>query len=331
MNDSGELGDGTFTHRRAPVKVQGVSNATLVVTGYDHSCAVLSDGGLSCWGSNAQGQLGTGTSVGSASPVPVPGLTNVTNVDVGGLPGHTCALTASHSVYCWGNASSDPSDPENAKRATPQLVSQLVAVAAGVSVGGKHSCALLTFGTVECWGDNAYGQLGNGTLLNADAPSASLNAGATLLAAGGNNTCVITPEMRVECWGSNSAGQLGNSAVQVGPGFASSGPVTVEGIESATRLSVGSAHACATLAQGTVQCWGDNRNGELGNGSTVDSTQPVSVSGIATARGIAAGGYHTCALTETGRVYCWGSNLLGQLGLGTTTGSSWLPGLVVGF
>ncbi|HEV2642419.1 MAG TPA: hypothetical protein VGT98_06920 [Candidatus Elarobacter sp.] len=122
----------------------------------------------------------------------------------------------------------------------------------------------------------------------------------------------------VECWGSDSNGELGNGLF-----VDSATPVRVTGLAGrAVAVDTGDAHTCALLATGTVECWGWNIEGQLGNGGGSDSASPVKVSGLGPARAIATGGSHTCALLRRGSVECWGANLYGQLGDGTTSDSA---------
>ena len=170
---------------------------------------------------------------------------------------------------------------------------------------------------MQCWGNNHFGQLGNGGTTNSTTPVAVIGiSDATALSVGYSHSCAITGEGTVKCWGSNSFGQLGDG------GTNSTTPVTVSGINDATALSAGQMHTCAITSQGAVKCWGENRNGKLGNGGGAISTTPVAVSGISNATAVAAGVEHTCAITGEGTVQCWGWNGFGQLGTGSTTSST---------
>ncbi|MEQ1788445.1 MAG: fibronectin type III domain-containing protein [Acidimicrobiales bacterium] len=186
--------------------------------------------------------------------------------------------------------------------------------ALAVTTGSFHACAVLTVGTVGCWGDNGSGQLGEGT--TTDSPTLVTVTGistATAIAAGFMHTCAVLAAGTVECWGLNDDGQLGN-----GTTTDSTTPVTVSGITTATAISAagtyGTSHACAVLADGTVQCWGDNVYGQLGNGTNTGSATPVTVTGITTATAISVSDSYSCALLEDGTVQCWGDNETYQLG-----------------
>lgn len=181
-----------------------------------------------------------------------------------------------------------------------------------------HSCALRADATVNCWGYNNYGQIGNATQTDAPAPVAvSGVTGATAIGAGYNHACAVIAGGAVSCWGAGSSGQLGNGSTSD-----SSSPVAVSGLTGATSVVGGAAHTCARLSDGTARCWGYSSQGAIGNGSLSSSSTPVTVTGLTGAVQLAAGYYHSCALITDGTVKCWGGNLLGQLGNGTTTSST---------
>jgi alpha-tubulin suppressor-like RCC1 family protein len=209
--------------------------------------------------------------------------------------------------------------------------------------GGDFSCALLQSGGVDCWGDNAFGQLGDGTTTGPDycagfacsstpvAVSGLTNA--TAVSTGYSHSCALLQSGGVDCWGINSSGELGDGTT-TGPdcaGSCSSTPVAVSGLTNATAVAVGNSHSCALLQGGGVDCWGDNQVGELGDGTSTGpencgldaagcSTTPVAVSGLTNATAISAASGNSCALLQGGGVYCWGDNQIGQLGDGTSTG-----------
>ena len=144
-----------------------------------------------------------------------------------------------------------------------------------ITSGAMHSCALLNSGSVRCWGDNGFGQLGNGTTRDASVPIAVAgitNAVAIDSASTSLSTCAVLATGGVRCWGRNHNGQLGN-----GTTTDSSAPVTVTSITDAVAISAGYSHTCALLADGTARCWGLNGSGQLGNGTTADSSTPVPV------------------------------------------------------
>jgi len=176
-------------------------------------------------------------------------------------------------------------------------------------------------GGVQCWGSNYYGELGNGTTadLAASPPAAVVGlAGATAVSARVWEACALLGDGTARCWGENDYGQLGNGT-SAGPetchGLAcSTTPVAVAGLSDAIAVSVGYNFACALLSGGTVKCWGDGTQGQLGNGAMAVSLTPVAVAGLTAATAIATGDYSACALLADGSVACWGDNTWGVLG-----------------
>ncbi|WP_237152283.1 RCC1 domain-containing protein [Oryzibacter oryziterrae] len=180
-----------------------------------------------------------------------------------------------------------------------------------VAASEKHSCGLTAAGSVQCWGYNGFGQLGDGFITAQFTPETIIASGATAIAAGLFHSCAIVSGA-VECWGTNGNGQLGD-----GTNTQHYTPATVIA-SGATAIAAGTEHTCA-IVSGSVQCWGDNSLGQLGDGTTTDSLTPETI--IASgATAIAAGSLHSCAVVS-GAVECWGANSSGQIGDGTTTAS----------
>ena len=193
---------------------------------------------------------------------------------------------------------------------------------AAVSAGSSHTCGVTPDGTTYCWGDNTFGELGDGTTTNRTTAVRVLG-GLTFasVSAGNLSTCGVTTGGAAYCWGWNGAGQLGdgtttNRAV----------PVTVLGGLTFTTLTAGLNHSCGVTTAGAAYCWGQNSHGQLGDGTTTGRNSPVAVVGALVFAAVSAGGYHTCGLTTAHAAYCWGQNTGGQLGDGTTTdGTSPVP------
>jgi hypothetical protein len=302
------------------VSAGGSSGA--VAAGGAHSCAVTSTGGAKCWGANESGQLGDGTTTGRDRAVDVAGLSSGVDSVAGGLS-FACALTTGGAAKCWGsNASGQLGDGSATDRSQPVAVSGLGSGVAAISAGWAHTCALLAGGAVKCWGDNTYGQLGDGTTTGSATPVdvTGLSEGATAIATGGYFTCARTTAGGVECWGDNTFGQVGDGTEED-----RSSPTQVTGLTSGVAGigAGGGGHACAIMSAGGAKCWGNNEFGQLGENRACPTpcTAPVDVQGLDEHVTAIAGGYlFSCALTSTGGVKCWGNNVFGQLGDNFTCG-----------
>ena len=287
-----------------------------VSAGGQHTCALTSAGGVECWGSNVGGELGDGITPPSPIPVAVTGLSSgVKAISSGFL--FTCAITNAGGVECWGDYLFGAAE-------TPTSVSGLTSGVIAIATGFGHTCALTNVGGVDCWGYNTYGQLGDGTTYNYSAPQpvVGLSSGVTSIAAGDQHTCAILSSGSVECWGYDYYGQLGNGTS--GPGVFSPVPVPVTGLSGdVTAISGGDSHTCAITTSKSVECWGFNAEGQLGNGTTTYSSVPVPVTGLSSGVTTISAGYdHSCALTSGGSAECWGDNTYGELGNARTTNSS---------
>ena len=301
--------------------------ATAITTGWAHSCALHQDGTISCWGHNEDGQLGGGT-VGdySLTPVRVASITDATAITAGGI--HSCALHQDGTISCWGNNQygqlGDRTDDYNSSSLAPVGVAGITDATA-ITTGWAHSCALHQDGTISCWGNNEWGQLGDGQSADdwydrsADSSVPVGVAGitdATAIAAGSSHSCALHEDGTISCWGSNTWGQLGDKTDDD-----SSMPVAVADITDATAITAGRGHSCALHQAGTISCWGNNEYGQLGDKTDDDSSVPAAVADITDATAITTGYAHSCALHQNGTISCWGNNENGQLGNGTDNSS----------
>jgi alpha-tubulin suppressor-like RCC1 family protein/sugar lactone lactonase YvrE len=315
-NGSGQLGDGTTVTRTLPVEVAGLGEPIDgLAAGEVHTCALTRSRLVKCWGAGGNGQLGDGTGSGRATPTPVLALDNVVSLDSGNW--YACAVTAAGAVWCWGdNANGQLGDGTTTQRLAPVNVLGLAAGAVSVATGHYHACALLDDGTVRCWGDNAHGQVGDGTQTPRLVPVQVAGlTDAVAIAAGFMHTCALTAGGAVRCWGANDHGQLGDGTTTM-----RLTPVAVSGLSiGAVALAAGDgdSHTCAVMGDGTPRCWGANTNGQLGDGTLVSRPTPVPVPGLSDGLRVTAGKTHTCALTSAGAVTCWGDDSAGQLGDGT--------------
>ena len=318
----GQLGDGKFVNSLSARPVKWITSATAVAYGSEHGCALLARGAVQCWGRNDAGQLGDGTTHNSALPIPVRGVHSATALSLAWS--HSCALLESGAIQCWGdNYDGELGNGTNAASRIPVTVSG-IETGTALSIGGSHSCAVLAGGTVQCWGFNLYGQLGNGTTASSNTPvTVSGITSATAVASGAFFSCALLASGAVQCWGHGGNAELGDGSNW--PYADSSIPVNVAGITTAVSITAGGYHACATLADGSGQCWGYNNYGQLGNGTTTASASnmPVPISAISAPARLAAGFWHTCALLADGTMRCWGLDNAGQLGNRRTT--NYLP------
>ncbi len=321
-NTFGELGDGTFEKRAIPTAVRNLAKGVVALSAGDgHTCAVTIAGSAYCWGWNRDGQLGNGGTTNSPTPVSVNDMTTgVTSIAAGGE--HTCALTIAHVVRCWGsNRRGQLGDGTKADSPIPVDVlniSDVISLSSGGDeIYGGYSCAVVKGGSAYCWGGNFFGRLGDGSTMDQPLP-VRVSGSFAIVSAGVAHTCAITSIGSAYCWGSNSYGQIGDGS----KGTDRITPVGVYGLSSQiSALGASPDFTCALVAD-TVQCWGDNSVGQLGDGTTTSRLAPVTVKGLPHVQTVAVGGFHACALTDAGTVWCWGDNSTGQLGDGTTTNRS---------
>jgi alpha-tubulin suppressor-like RCC1 family protein len=330
-NGNGGLGDGTTTNRSTPTQTSSLgTDRTAVATsaGSSHTCAILDDGSVSCWGYNSRGQLGDGTNTQRNTPTQTSSLgTDRTAVAITGGDYHTCAILDDGSVSCWGNNSRGQlGDGTTTDRNTPTPTSSLGTdrTAVAITGGNRHTCAILDDGSVVCWGLNYYGGLGDGTTTDRTTPTQTSSLGtdrtAVATSAGRYHTCAILDDGSVVCWGRNNYGQLGD-----GTNTKRNTPTQTSSLgtdRTAVAITGGDYHTCAILDDGSVSCWGWNDYGQLGDGTTTDRNTPTQISTLGnerTAVAISTGSKHTCAILDNGSVSCWGDNYYGQLGDGTTT------------
>lgn len=250
-----------------------LSGPTAISAGGMHTCAITSDGTAWCWGSNAYGQLGIANPSDSGRPVAV-------NFPMGGFSAigtgdsHTCALTQSNGVYCWGRGDSGQlGSGGNSNFSSPNLVTGLSSGVLAIAVGGVHTCVLTTTSKVKCWGANSYGELGVGDAIAKLTPVEVPNlSNVTAITAGMSHTCALIANGEAKCWGFNDYGQIGDGTQTQNAGRLT--PVSVRSAASPngavltgiTAISAGESHTCA-IHNGVTKCWGYNAEGQVGDNS----------------------------------------------------------------
>jgi cysteine-rich repeat protein len=313
-----------------------------LAVGNSSACVLLTTG-VRCWGSNAAGQLGIGntTSIGDNMGEMPPA-----DIDVGGevvqldsRSNYSCVVTTD-DVRCWGSNSNgqlgygnlmNRGDQPNEMPTPPISINGTAAI---IATGGGHTCVVLDDGVTRCWGANNDGQLGYGNTTQigdgpGEMPASAVNVGGVpiQISLGGGYSCAVVENGNVHCWGGNPLGSLGqgNTADRGDNPGEMPPPATNLGAADAIDISASnSGHTCAVFDDGTLRCWGNNTNGELGYGHTNrigdqgGEMPPATVNVGGNVIDVEVGDFHTCALLDTGKVRCWGVNNLGQLGYGHT-------------
>lgn len=361
-NSEGQLGNGTIQYSDTPVDVIDMQSGVEDISSVNHhSCALMTNGDVKCWGDNSEGWLGDGTTFLHLTPVKVIGLSGAPTRLSG-----TCVII-NGGVQCWGN-----------NHLSPEPVNGLTNGVEEINVGTSHSCAILQTGALKCWGGNYYGELGDGTTNNSDIPvdvdfgeSIRIHSVAVSKGESEQHTCAITEDGDGYCWGSNSLGQLhvenlliykrpmlsfGSvfpSAILVAGGqhtcladperficwgdnhiaqlgnerpFDNPVPTVVEGLSgNVTDVAMGALHTVA-IVDGGVKQWGEDPLSVWNEGRPFFSNIPTSVATLENnLKAISAGGSFSCAVTNSGAAKCWGINHLGQLGAGDNYSN---PGVV---
>jgi alpha-tubulin suppressor-like RCC1 family protein len=329
-----------------------------ITAGSAHTCYMLDNGSVKCWGSNTYGQLGLGNTTDSPNPSVVDLGSGIKAKAIAAGGNHTCAILDNSSIKCWGynasgqlglgntNSLGDAGSEMGDNLDTVDLGSGITATA--IAAGGNHTCAIIDNSSIKCWGKNSSGQLGLGSTDNLgdggsemgdDLDTVDLGSGRTAkgIAAGGNHTCAILDNSAIKCWGLNQNGQLGlgnaNNQGDAGSEMGDNLDALDLGTDRiATAISAGGSHTCAILNNSSIYCWGRSNEGQMGRGGKAGDTQQVGdatnemgdrlevieLGTGRTATAIAAGDHHNCAILDNSSIKCWGANASGQLGLGNT-------------
>jgi alpha-tubulin suppressor-like RCC1 family protein len=274
-NDSGQLGNGTTTRSLVPVDVSGLTSVTQLSGNYASMCALRSDNTVRCWGWNVTHQLGDGTTTDRSTPITPSGLGSVAQVSAGVFG--ACARLVDNTVRCWGAGNNGGLGDggqtySTSTKTSPTGLSDVAQISGGPGWGNE--CAVLTSGTVKCWGLNDNGQIGDGSTDMRLTP-VTVSGFATSVVqmdVGFYSPCAALSNGTAMCWGWNGYGQVGNGST-VNPNV----PTLVSGLGNVLRVASGYTHSCAVLSGTTVKCWGRNHVGQLGDGTTTSSLTAVTV------------------------------------------------------
>eukprot|EP00004_Rigifila_ramosa_P005448 TRINITY_DN1598_c0_g1_i3.p1 TRINITY_DN1598_c0_g1~~TRINITY_DN1598_c0_g1_i3.p1 ORF type:complete len:1507 (+),score=330.55 TRINITY_DN1598_c0_g1_i3:348-4523(+) len=295
------------------------------------SCVGIPElGVLYCLGRNDAGQRGIGSTVADITPRLAPVGGPFYDIALGFE--HICAITTpARALRCWGdntNGQLGYGHTNNLGDSPGEMPPPDVAVGGQVTqaaLGTASTCALLTTGSVKCWGNNVFGQLGLGNSVNQLSPNASVDLTGYAIASIASGTyfvCILSTTGQVACWGGNFYGELGIAASNVGDQPNELPPVAVALPTSVAQLSCGQDFSCALLSDASVRCWGRNGFGQLGIGninSIGDQSgemPPASVILSQPVFSLSLTGNAACAVYQSGQAACWGSSSANQLGLG---------------
>ena len=352
--EQGELGNGKHRIANTPVEVSGIGNAAQVSSGGWFTCAALSSGHVDCWGDDDWWETGieggkeeckferTTVIVCNRRPVEIRGISDATQVSASDAAEQSdaCALLSTGHIDCWGDDSAgqlgNGTIEYNGVERPVEV--QGISNATEVSAGSDYTCALLSTGHVDCWGDSNRGYIDkespeySTSLTPVEIPGISE---ATDVSVGGDVACALLSSGHIECWGYNLYGQLGTGTasgpescrVKWGETPCSRTPAEVDGIDDATQVSAAEGHTCALLATGGVECWGADYYDQLGTGTQTGpetcaesacSVRPIEPRGLPAAVQVSAYEWGACVLLSAGKVDCWGTDWAGQLGNGST-------------
>lgn len=330
-NEGGQLGNGQAGdgyHPRTqdesspmPAKVSGITNAIEIVTTQSHTCVLLADRTVSCWGDFGIRQ--------TKEPSKIENVNNVSKIVNGG--GFTCALHTDGTVTCWGDNSYGQIDgwyqwSYDGPQSSSLMAKIEVTHAVDIASDSDHTCVLLSYGTVECWGNSRrvgiqvrsdYYELPSAT---PPRQVADLRDAIAIIASAGQ-TCALRSDKSIYCWGRNYLQDLRKNLIR-----ASAIPVKAQNINKAVSIVAGLEHTCALLDGGTVSCWGNGAEGKLGNPASISLGEtPVMPYRVEGATSISSNYEFTCVLHQSGNISCWGNNWAGQLGNGETGWGEFAP------
>jgi len=321
-NYFGQLGDGSTDNQNTPTKIN-FENGRKVFKAYlgvYHSCAVFDDGELQCWGMNQYGQVGDNSTIYKIKPtkINIKNESSITQMALGYE--RTCAVFDDGTMYCWGlNSFGELGDETKIDKMVPTASIAVKDDVVQVSTGWHHTCVITQDNSLQCWGANGFGQLGDGTTIHKTMPTkVSIDNGKAVMqvVTGWHHTCALSVDGILYCWGWNLFGQLGDDTSTNKP---VPQKVIVNNGKKIKQVASIYSHVCAISDDDTVWCWGRNSKGQIGDGTQTGKLVPTKVD-IGDERAvtqIVVGEDHTCVRLDDNAMKCWGENDDGQLGTGT--------------
>jgi alpha-tubulin suppressor-like RCC1 family protein len=297
-----------------------------VSAGGSHTCGIRHAGKLYCWGDDFFGEVGDGDGpdLTASAPRRIGTFEDWATVSAGG--NHTCGVRTNGKLYCWGDDRADDDyftgqigdgDSDSTPVTTPRRIGTFEDWAT-VSAGGNHTCGVRTNGKLYCWGDDEDGRLGIGPTVGAVGAPARVGTFEdwSAVSAGGGHSCGVRHGGKLYCWGNADDGRLGAGAAT---GDANT-PRRIGTFEDWAKVSAGGRHTCGARKNGKLYCWGDDDNGQVGDGVHLGSPDPAlaprRIGTFEDWANIAAGSQHSCAIRHLGKLYCWGMDASGQVGNG---------------
>jgi alpha-tubulin suppressor-like RCC1 family protein len=354
-NDYGQLGTGTFDDDqttavavRNATDTANLTNVIQIAAGGYHTCALLTNRQVRCWGFGGTGELGDGDTDDESLPVTVSNpagtgpLQNVVQISSGEY--HTCAVIQGGQLRCWGGNEdgrigdgTTGTDRLRPRRVLSVAGSGLLTGVSQVEAGYYDTCARLTNGQARCWGYNDEGQLGNNSTDGSDRPVVVRNvsgagalAGVRRISVGTYHVCAVLNNGQARCWGYNTDGVFGDGTQDDAhlPVVVENGAGTAP-LSGIAYLDAAYYHSCALLTNHQVRCWGENLYDQVGNGVEAgpDVLRPTPVrnrldtGNLVGVRTLQSSDYHTCVSLNNRQARCWGYDDGGALGNGGTTQS----------
>jgi alpha-tubulin suppressor-like RCC1 family protein len=326
-NSYGQLGDNTTTNRSSPIQtIARGSNWKSVACGYNHTAAIKTDGTLWVWGRNSYGKLGDNTTDNKSSPVQTVAFgTNWIQISCG--TNNTAAIKTDGTLWCWGKNLDGQLGDNTGSSETKSSPVQTVAFGTNwkqVSISRWHTAALKTDGTLWCWGQNTYGNLGDNTTTHRSSPVQTVAFGTNWkqVSCGDSYTAAIKNDGTLWCWGKNTHGQLGDntSLTKLSPVQTIAFGTNWKYVGGASGQFYGMITAVKT--DGTLWCWGNNNYGQLGDNTMVLKLSPVQTVCGGTNWKQSSIGHVATGIKTDGTLWCWGYNNYGSLGDNTRTNRS---------